>query len=73
MEAVPGAGEGNETVTGQWRGDNPQLTEMMNAFRGVRVIRRSECRSTDLGAKGLMGRPRGIVKTCGSIWAGPGR
>ena len=53
----------NESAVGQWRGGRPQLTEAMNAFRGILGIRVIQCRPADPEAKGLVERANGYLET----------
>jgi transposase len=53
----------NEAAVGSWRAGKPQLTEMMNAFRGSLGIRVIQCRPADPEAKGLVERANGYLET----------
>lgn len=53
----------NESAVGKWRGGRPQLTEVMNAFRGSLGIRVIQCRPRDPEAKGLVERANGYLET----------
>ncbi|MFD1079476.1 IS21 family transposase [Longispora fulva] len=53
----------NESAVGQWRAGQPQLTEAMNAFRGVLGIKVIQCRPRDPEAKGLVERANGYLET----------
>jgi transposase len=53
----------NESAVGQWRGGKPQLTELMNAFRGTLGIKVIQCRPGDPEAKGLVERANGYLET----------
>lgn len=53
----------NESAVGSWRAGRPQLTESMNAFRGVLGIAVVQCRPADPEAKGLVERANGYLET----------
>jgi hypothetical protein len=53
----------NESAVGKWRGGRPQLTEAMNAFRGMLGIAVVQCRPADPEAKGLTERNNGFLET----------
>ena len=53
----------NESAVGQWRAGKPELTEAMNAFRGMLGIRVIQCRPRDPEAKGLVERANGYLET----------
>jgi transposase len=53
----------NESAVGRWRGGRPELTEAMNAFRGMLGIQVVLCRPADPEAKGLVERANGYLET----------
>lgn len=64
----------NESAVGKWRGGAPQLTDAMNAFRGVLGLKVVLCRPADPEAKGLVERANGYLETSflpGRIFTGP--
>jgi transposase len=64
----------NESAVGKWRNGAPQLTDAMNAFRGVLGVKVVLCRPADPEAKGLVERANGYLETSflpGRIFSGP--
>lgn len=53
----------NESAVGKWRAGKPELTSMMNAFRGMLGIKVVLCRPSDPEAKGLVERANGYLET----------
>jgi transposase len=53
----------NESAVGRWRAGRPELTEPMNAFRGVLGVRVVLCAPRDPEAKGLVERANGYLET----------
>jgi transposase len=53
----------NESAVGKWRGGKPELTAVMNAFRGMLGIKVVLCRPADPEAKGLVERANGYLET----------
>jgi transposase len=65
----------NESAVGSWRGGRPQLSEAMQAFRGLLGIRVIQCRPRDPEAKGLVERANKYLETSflpGRSFASPG-
>ncbi|MBF6209336.1 IS21 family transposase [Streptomyces gardneri] len=64
----------NESAVGHWRGGKPQLTDAMNAFRGMLGIKVIQCRPGDPEAKGLVERANGYLESSflpGRIFTSP--
>jgi len=53
----------NESAVGKWRAGKPELTTMMNGFRGMLGIKVVLCRPGDPEAKGLVERANGYLET----------
>jgi transposase len=53
----------NESAVGKWRGGKPELTAVMNAFRGMLGVKVVLCRPGDPEAKGLVERANGYLET----------
>jgi len=53
----------NESAVGRWRAGRPELTESMNAFRGVLGIKITLCAPRAPEAKGLVERANGYLET----------
>jgi transposase len=52
----------NESGIGQWRGGKFQLTDAVNAFRGMPGIAIQQCRPNDPESKGLVERANGYLE-----------